>query len=250
MKSKLPLLKVLLLLIAFSNLAHAVYDPIQGRWLSRDPIEEEGGINLNAFVANDGINSNDYLGLEELRLWYETEEEFNPGECGAFTWKIKWKVKPKSGPTGGIVLQEMLVEAKDDKGNDLLQENFWEAWRVMPNTNIVGNDVKTVDGKEAAGIGGGIDFWRLDGFDGTNGHVTIKGWARYRDSVTLDQLNSSMPRNTIPLAHGLWSSNANPNFGAQNRSGLVYRKLKLSWCCEEGATEEQRQTKIEESFPE
>jgi RHS repeat-associated protein len=31
------------------------YDPMTGRWPSRDPIEESGGINLYAFVYNDGI---------------------------------------------------------------------------------------------------------------------------------------------------------------------------------------------------
>ena len=39
------------------------YDPTTGRWPSRDPIEEEGGYNLYAFVANDGVNKWDVLGL-------------------------------------------------------------------------------------------------------------------------------------------------------------------------------------------
>jgi RHS repeat-associated protein len=38
------------------------YDPLTGRWPSRDPLEEEGGINLYVFVANSGINNWDYLG--------------------------------------------------------------------------------------------------------------------------------------------------------------------------------------------
>jgi RHS repeat-associated protein len=39
------------------------YDPVTGRWSSRDPIEEEGGLNLYEFVANDGVGSIDFLGL-------------------------------------------------------------------------------------------------------------------------------------------------------------------------------------------
>ena len=39
------------------------YDPETGRWLSRDPIEEQGGLNLYAFVRNNGVNRIDYLGL-------------------------------------------------------------------------------------------------------------------------------------------------------------------------------------------
>jgi hypothetical protein len=40
------------------------YDPVTGRWPSRDPIEEEGGINLYGFVGNDGVNKWDLLGKE------------------------------------------------------------------------------------------------------------------------------------------------------------------------------------------
>ncbi|MDD4406312.1 MAG: RHS repeat-associated core domain-containing protein [Parabacteroides sp.] len=40
------------------------YSPALGRWLSRDPIEERGGLNLYAFVNNDPVNKWDKLGLE------------------------------------------------------------------------------------------------------------------------------------------------------------------------------------------
>ncbi|MFC7339623.1 RHS repeat-associated core domain-containing protein [Haloferula chungangensis] len=40
------------------------YDPVTGRWPSRDPIEEHGGVNLYGFVGNDGVNRWDYLGLK------------------------------------------------------------------------------------------------------------------------------------------------------------------------------------------
>jgi integrase/recombinase XerD len=38
------------------------YDPVTGRWPSRDPIEERGGINLYGFVENHGVGKFDYLG--------------------------------------------------------------------------------------------------------------------------------------------------------------------------------------------
>jgi len=38
------------------------YSPRLGRWLTRDPIEEEGGLNLYDSYSNDPINSIDYLG--------------------------------------------------------------------------------------------------------------------------------------------------------------------------------------------
>jgi RHS repeat-associated protein len=38
------------------------YDPLTGRWKSRDPIEEQGGINLYGFVKNRAISIIDILG--------------------------------------------------------------------------------------------------------------------------------------------------------------------------------------------
>ncbi len=39
------------------------YDPVTGRWPSRDPIQERGGVNLYGMVGNDGVNRWDILGL-------------------------------------------------------------------------------------------------------------------------------------------------------------------------------------------
>jgi len=39
------------------------YDPETGRWPNRDPIEEEGGLNLYGFVLNSPVNYWDVLGL-------------------------------------------------------------------------------------------------------------------------------------------------------------------------------------------
>jgi RHS repeat-associated protein len=39
------------------------YDSDLGRWLNRDPIEEEGGLNLYGFVENNPVNFVDALGL-------------------------------------------------------------------------------------------------------------------------------------------------------------------------------------------
>jgi RHS repeat-associated protein len=43
--------------------AYRYYDPMTGRWPSRDPIEERGGMNLYGFVGNNGVSSWDRLGL-------------------------------------------------------------------------------------------------------------------------------------------------------------------------------------------
>jgi uncharacterized protein RhaS with RHS repeats len=47
-----------------ADYGYRYYDPVTGRWPSRDPIEEEGGENLYGFVGNDGVNYWDVLGQD------------------------------------------------------------------------------------------------------------------------------------------------------------------------------------------
>ena len=46
--------------LVYYNYRH--FNPHDGRWISRDPIKEQGGWNLFAFVNNNGIINIDYLG--------------------------------------------------------------------------------------------------------------------------------------------------------------------------------------------
>ena len=43
------------------------YDPVTGRWPSRDPIEEKGGVNLYGFVGNNPVNLFDPFGLKSWK---------------------------------------------------------------------------------------------------------------------------------------------------------------------------------------
>jgi RHS repeat-associated protein len=63
---------------------YRAYDPNLGRWLSRDPIGEDGGKNLYAYVDNDPVGLIDPFGL----AWW------NP-----FSWPFPWS-KPKPGSCG------------------------------------------------------------------------------------------------------------------------------------------------------
>ena len=46
--------------------ARAFYNPQTGHWLNRDPMEEQGGLNLYACSANDSVNHWDLLGMSYL----------------------------------------------------------------------------------------------------------------------------------------------------------------------------------------
>ena len=47
---------------------YRAYDPMTGRWLSSDPIGEEGGMNLYGYVEGDPINAVDPQGLDLILL--------------------------------------------------------------------------------------------------------------------------------------------------------------------------------------
>lgn len=65
MNTALRLIFVLAIAL-FPTLANAYYDPVQGRWCTRDPIGEEGGVNLYAFVGNHAVKGVDSVGLLEV----------------------------------------------------------------------------------------------------------------------------------------------------------------------------------------
>ena len=55
------------------------YDPVTGRWPSRDPIGERGGLNLYGFVGNDGVMGVDISGL--ARYEYDSDGFHVHAEC-------------------------------------------------------------------------------------------------------------------------------------------------------------------------
>ncbi len=74
------------------------YSPELGRWLNRDPIEEDGGDNLYMFCGNNGVNAFDALG-DRVGKWIEpTDKEGNaiPG-AGNFPgagWRDTFRDRP------------------------------------------------------------------------------------------------------------------------------------------------------------
>jgi hypothetical protein len=63
-----------------------------GRFINKDPIEEQGGLNLYGFCRNNGVNRWDYLGLDP-----DGETPFNFG--GALDTLLNWG-RPQPGGDG------------------------------------------------------------------------------------------------------------------------------------------------------
>ena len=83
------------------------YDPVTGRWPSRDPIGEMGGANLYGFVTNNAISGVDYLGnMPVLGSNY-----IEPDDVPVFYFAI-----PDPGVVGATSLKfDVTVKIQEDK---------------------------------------------------------------------------------------------------------------------------------------
>jgi RHS repeat-associated protein len=60
---------------------YRLYSAAVGRWISRDPIEEDGGWDLYAFAKNDGVDHHDGLGLAWDDRPSLPPKDLEPGCC-------------------------------------------------------------------------------------------------------------------------------------------------------------------------
>jgi RHS repeat-associated protein len=91
------------------------YDPIWGRWINRDPIEEDGGLNLYAFCGNDGINAVDFLGRKGVAVY----KIHAIGD--SMTYGVRTRTDPLMAPD----------DPKDPAHRKRLNENIHnKGWRV------------------------------------------------------------------------------------------------------------------------
>ncbi|NLT71024.1 MAG: RHS repeat-associated core domain-containing protein, partial [Verrucomicrobiaceae bacterium] len=109
------------------------YQPESGRWLGRDPVEEEGGVNLYGFVGNEPIGRVDRLGLLSTGKfidWY-----FNAG-----------------GATYDIVAQGELSALKGVLSG-FLADYEQEAW------DAIKRDAQLECGKHASTVGSSASWY-------------------------------------------------------------------------------------------
>lgn len=114
------------------------YDAVRGRWINRDPIEEEGGVNIYQFCKNDATSHIDYSGLKTLKFVLGYDKTFTQAD-GSFVARYKQnmakiikkciakgkaqrsfpifgKLKPPCCPNLDLVaLEELVVEIKVGK---------------------------------------------------------------------------------------------------------------------------------------
>ncbi|MBK1882236.1 hypothetical protein JIN85_07410 [Luteolibacter pohnpeiensis] len=131
------------------------YDPITGRWPSRDPIGERGGINLYGFVGNDGINQFDFFGLAA------TIDDANAAlanglDCGCYKAHATFSQYETwtNGPDGGIKADISISAVPTNKDGCACDCKETKLIQMVKTENAVIPDFR----HRRTGVGG----WRID----------------------------------------------------------------------------------------
>jgi RHS repeat-associated protein len=113
------------------------YSPKLGRWHSRDPIEEEGGMNLYGFVGNNGIGYFDKLGLSETT--------YNPNIPGSFG-ASRQNCCEGTYEAKVVALADFKYsnETKTDRRDAWeIGTRFWSDFHLVPDNVLSTNDMVT-----------------------------------------------------------------------------------------------------------
>ena len=110
----------LILWLLAPQTAHCFYNPSTGRWLSRDALDENGGLNLYAFVKSP-LDQHDNLGLCTCCECAE--------DIGITLLDL---VYPARGPDqlGSYFVVKIYLSYKDGNGKAKLQ--WWEKTNIVP----------------------------------------------------------------------------------------------------------------------
>ena len=216
---------------------YRLYDPVLGRWINRDPIEEQGGLNLYNFVGNDGVYKVDFLGKQPtLSIGFNSKVILGP--CGLFIWMISWSIDAVSDErNGGYILQDVtaVADIKHCNGKDKIvgESKYSEVWRVDPGTRNI--------------FGGGFDMFEIkEEQDCARGTFKISGIARYypnQGEVGKGDdgwvVKETSPAGKLPINPN------NPNWDKTGASNVVKHSISVSWdCCKSKSV-----TKIESQTP-
>jgi RHS repeat-associated protein len=213
------------------------YSPELGSWLSRDPIEEEGGTLLYGMLGNDLVNQVDVLGnarkpkdevpnLTWIVLPPEDKHPPGPGKgiCGAGKIKRRWKLSAVT-PVGGYIVQKVTFQGKVENcaGENITAPiyrgdgyKYTEAWSVSKGRDSPQRPDDTFEypGDEPC----------------SKGEMEIRGEAQFF-SVPGVPLPPQFVQGKVGAAGGLPSAFGHHSPFAENGSNIVKFVLKLKWDC-------------------
>jgi RHS repeat-associated protein len=113
------------------------YSPMLQRWINRDPIEEEGGLNLYEFCKNDSFNYYDYLGhIPDFATFWS---EYNNYRYKYKTAKNIWDI------IGGTLKAEMYKNLPEGKHPNSCAARISLTLNAIPENEIPDNDREYVN---------------------------------------------------------------------------------------------------------
>ncbi len=100
------------------------YNPETGRWVNRDPIEEDGGVNLYAFCRNEPLNKIDPLGHDFIALGERPAMGTPFGH-----YSLEYWVTPCHLKVGDKLTEDELYKMARKTRTTLAQRSAWELGR-------------------------------------------------------------------------------------------------------------------------
>ncbi len=197
------------------------YDPVNGRWPSRDPIGERGGINLYGMVGNDAVGRWDVLGLAPIN--YETKivsKSFINGFAKG------WRHPVDGGEWDGSISQEAFAAFSElnpltddgDPQDDSIDGDYRLFARHLI-TYCCQDDGEMVDPEDTWTIDGGIEAPFVKGT--VNNEMTFK--RINRSTVELEWETYGRPNKVVEWTFTL--------FGGKRTSKNIWHKGKVKiWC--------------------
>jgi hypothetical protein len=147
------------------------------------------------------------------------------GECGAYSWKVRFSVKNADATTTGYIVQK--VDAKynrtDCEGTDKPVTGmgtfpFWEAWGVRGGKVFIGDTANEHNADTYSDNSMG---------DETKGSIVVKGTPEFFPDVTLPEHMKA--NNPDTQAGDLRSSTTDP--ALTGGTGSISHNLTASWNC-------------------
>ncbi len=120
------------------------YTPELGRWMNRDPIEEDGGINLYGMVGNDAVNKWDRLGMHAgLLMGYDIVVYTKRRDRGFINWLLNNSYEKDltlSGEIHSCTDENLIIQVENDPRDIVLM--------TKQNGPIVYAGADTISGRE------------------------------------------------------------------------------------------------------
>jgi RHS repeat-associated protein len=154
------------------------YIPVTGRWLQRDPIEEEGGENLYNFVGNSPIDEVDVLGLD----WHRKK----PTESKR---RMIWVRDDPDKDTLDQLAQKVKLDPKE--ADKWAKEEGGKCKYSVPNVYI---------NAKLLGYDKVDDFFITTGGEGIGSAFTFTGQMRYVTANTADEMYQKLSQ----FSHDIW----------------------------------------------